>query len=68
MEIGKVNYFEKVETSKHQEFLQAHNNCILCGSTLELQHIRTEEPHTIKEEAHCPECEMRTRAKIYTLQ
>ena len=68
MELGKVQYFERVESTNQQEFVNAHNNCILCGTVLELQHVRVPEtPSSIKEEAHCPECELRTRAKIYTL-
>ena len=67
MELGKVQYFEKVENPNQREFINAHNNCILCGTVLELQHIRAEESSSIKEEAHCPECELRTRAKVYTL-
>ena len=68
MDLGKVQYFEKVESPSQKEFLTAHNNCILCGVTLELQHVRVETSHEIKEEAHCPHCDLRTRAKIYSLQ
>ncbi len=67
MELGKVQYFEKVETKTHRDFIQAHNNCILCSSVLELRHIRSEDQGEIKEEAHCPQCDLRTRAKNYTM-
>lgn len=67
MEFGKVQYFERVETSTHREFIQSHNNCILCSSVLELRHIRVEAQAEIKEEAYCPQCDMRTRTKNYTL-
>lgn len=71
MELGKVQYFEKVETNKQREFMNAHNNCTLCGSALELQHVRVQEAginnSEIKEEAHCPQCDVRTRAKVYAL-
>ncbi|PIS12154.1 MAG: hypothetical protein COT73_00030 [Bdellovibrio sp. CG10_big_fil_rev_8_21_14_0_10_47_8] len=67
MEFGKVQYFERVETKHHREFIQAHNNCILCSSVLELRHIRTDEALEIKEEAYCPQCDLRTRAKNYTM-
>jgi DNA-directed RNA polymerase subunit RPC12/RpoP len=68
MDAGKIHYFEKVESHQHREFIQAHNHCILCGSVLELRHVRGEDNEQIKEEAHCPQCEMRTRAKVYSLQ
>ncbi len=67
MELGKVQYFEKIETKTHREFVQAHNNCVLCSSVLELRHIRADEGSEIKEEAYCPQCDLRTRAKNYTL-
>lgn len=67
MEFGKVQYFERVETKTHREFIQAHNNCVLCSSVLELRHMKSNEPTEIKEEAYCPHCDMRTRAKNYTL-
>lgn len=68
MELGKIHYFEKVESHQHREFIQAHNHCILCGSVLELRHVRGEEQEAIKEEAYCPQCDLRTRAKIYSVQ
>jgi hypothetical protein len=67
METTKMKYFEKIESVKQRDFLNAHNNCTLCGTTLELQHIRVESNSEIKEEAHCRQCELRTRAKIYAL-
>ena len=67
MELGKMQYFENIESSQHREFIMAHNNCILCGTALELRHIRSAQELEIKEEAHCPECKMRTRARSYIL-
>ncbi len=63
----KVNYFEKVECEKHQDFIETHSHCALCGTVLELKHVKDEKSGEIKEEAHCPECSIRTRAKVYTL-
>ncbi len=67
-EIGKVQYFERIESKLHKEFVESHNNCVLCSTVLELRHIRTSEPLEIKEEAYCPQCDLRTRAKNYQLQ
>ena len=68
IEIGKVQYFERVETTLHREFIQSHNNCVLCASVLELRHVKNSETSEIKEEAYCPHCDLRTRAKNYSLQ
>lgn len=67
MNIQKINYFEKVEHERHQEFIETHNHCVLCGTVLELQHAIDLASCEIKEEARCPECEIRTRAKTHKL-
>lgn len=67
MDLGKIQYFERVESNHHRDFIQAHNNCVLCSSVLELQHKRVEEGAEIKEEAYCPQCDLRTRAKNHIL-
>ncbi len=67
MDYAKIQYFEKAETKGHQEFINSQNNCVLCGTALELLHIRMDETQSLKEEAHCPQCDVRTRAKVYTL-
>jgi len=68
MELGKIHYFENVECHQHREFIQAHNHCILCSSVLELRHVRGELESEIKEEAYCPQCDLRTRAKVHSVQ
>lgn len=68
MTTGKINYFEKIEKSSHQEYINSHNHCILCGGVLELRHIRILENEEIKEEASCPSCEIRTRDKTFPMQ
>ncbi len=67
MEYSKINYFEKAETLKHREFIISQNNCILCGTVLELKHIADRGQSEIKEEAFCPHCEVKTRAKTHNL-
>ena len=67
MEKNKTHYFEKTETHKHREFIISQNNCILCGTVLELKHISDSSTLEIKEEAYCPHCEVKTRAKTHIL-
>lgn len=67
MNTQKINYFENVEHDRHQEFIETHSHCALCGTVLELHHVVDQVSCEIKEEARCPECEIRTRAKIHTL-
>lgn len=67
MSLDKIQYFEKIETNSHREFVNNHGHCTLCGHTLELKHVRNDSESQIKEEAFCIECDVKTRAKIYTL-
>lgn len=67
MDLSKVQYFEKIESTGQREYMNSHNNCILCRSALELQHIRTDNSGEIKEEARCPQCDLKTRAKVFTV-
>lgn len=63
----QLKYFEKIDHPKQQEFINSQNNCVLCTSVLELSHTKSEEQDTIKEVAFCCQCEVRTRAKIFSL-
>lgn len=67
MQETKVQYYERPETEHHQDFIQQHCHCILCGSVLEFQHMVDGVDNQIKEEARCPECQIRTRSKIHPL-
>lgn len=67
MDHNKINYFEKADSAKHREFIISQNNCILCGTVLELKHISEQGVTEIKEEAFCPHCEVKTRAKTHIL-
>ena len=67
MDLGKVQYFEKVETKTHREFILAHNNCVLCSSVLELRHIRSDELGEIKKKTYYPQYNLKTHTKNYTM-
>ncbi len=67
MELGRIHFFENVESLKAREFVQSHNHCVLCRSFLELRHMCGDEKKEIKEEAYCPQCDLRTRTKVYSV-
>lgn len=67
MEENKIHYFEQAKTMQHREFIETHSNCALCGNVLELKHVIDKFENTIKEEAYCPQCSIRTRARDYHL-
>lgn len=68
METQKISYFENAQKPSHREFILAQNNCVLCGTVLELHHLKDHEEGEIKEEAFCPACEVKTRNKTHSLQ
>ncbi len=66
MEQNKNQNYEKAETLSQREFIMVQSHCVLCGGNLELKHTRDSQL-TIKEEARCPHCDIRTRAKNFIL-
>lgn len=67
MDYNKINYFEKTESPKHREFIISQNNCILCGTVLELKHACDRETSEVKEEAFCTHCDVKTRVRTHAL-
>ena len=68
---SKVQYFERNELKHHRDFIRSQNNCVLCGTVLELRHLAHIDPQSpepsIKEEAFCAHCDLRTRAKTHVV-
>lgn len=63
----KLNYFENADSQIHREFIISQNNCVLCGTVLELKHVTNHGVLEVKEEAFCPHCEVKTRTKTHAL-
>ena len=62
-EMKDISYYENTESATQKAYLKLQCNCVLCNTALELKYenLNTSE---IREEATCPQCEVRTRAKI----
>ncbi len=67
VEAKKLRYFENINHPVHTEFIKSQNQCVLCETQLEINHVANQDSKTIKEEAYCPSCTLRTRNKIYLL-
>ena len=61
-----INYYENANTANQEAYLKLQCNCVLCNSPLELKFENLDNIE-IREEATCPECEIRTRAKFHPL-
>lgn len=66
-DLQKIQYFENARNEKHREFIASQSNCVLCGTVLELSHAVDSIIGHIREEAHCPSCEVKTRARFHPL-
>ena len=50
-------------SNHHEAFIEDENNCALCGSQLEIEVMTYLECFTLREEAYCPKCQLKTRIK-----
>ncbi len=62
-----VTYYQKTDSANQTAYLKLQCDCILCSTPLELK-FEFITPTEIKEEATCPQCEIRARAKIHGVQ
>lgn len=60
--------YEKTENPFQKAFIALQCNCVLCATSLELKVTVTEINGEIKEEAFCPQCNIRMRSKSHTIQ
>jgi hypothetical protein len=53
---------------EHEIILDDENNCCLCGSSLKFSHNVDYLTLMIKEDAHCPSCNIQMKSKEHKLQ
>jgi len=62
------NQTQKKKLSKREKhFIEAQNHCALCGSELEIRVESYLEDNYLKEEAECPQCDIKTREKNHKM-
>ncbi len=62
-----ITYYENTRNSTQKAFVALHSNCSLCTTNLELA-VVYQDNGEIREEAHCPQCELRMRSKNHIIQ
>lgn len=65
--INQINYYENTSNVFQKAFVSLQSNCSLCTTNLELS-VSVLDNGEIKEEAFCPQCELRLRSKSHTIQ
>ena len=54
-------------SKKEQLFIESQNHCALCGSELEIKVESYLDDFHLREEAECPNCEIKTREKNHKM-
>lgn len=67
MDESSAQQKQKIE-SRHQAFIERQNHCPLCGTQLEIRVESYLEEYTLREEAHCPDCDVLARVKDHKMQ
>ena len=65
-EITTIQYYENAVSIKQKDYVKLQCHCILCNTQLELKYEKIDS-FEIKELASCPQCQIRTRTKAYSL-
>ncbi len=66
LKLEDVQYYENAANPFQKAFVALQSNCALCATNLEIA-VTTQDNGEIKEEAYCPQCELRLRSKNHTL-
>lgn len=53
---------------RHLAFIERQNHCPLCHTQLEIKVNSHLENYTLREEAHCPQCDVLARVKDHKMQ
>ena len=67
LKLHDIQYYENTANVFQKAFVSLQCNCALCCTNLEIS-VALQDNGEIKEEAFCPQCELRLRSKSYTLQ
>ena len=68
LKLSDLPRYEKTENTFQKAFIALQCNCVLCATQLELKVTSTEDTSEVKEEAFCPQCNIRMRSKSHKIQ
>ncbi|MFN3453349.1 MAG: hypothetical protein ACK41T_00215 [Pseudobdellovibrio sp.] len=70
LKLEDIHCYEKTENTFQKAFVALQCNCVLCSTPLKMKISPTQDNQNneIKEEAFCPQCNIRMRSKNHTLQ
>lgn len=59
--------FENARTKRQREFIHLQDHCTLCNTALSVQHLADFGSWSVREEAFCTCCDVRTRNRMHSL-
>ncbi len=68
LKLSDLPRYEKTENTFQKAFIALQCNCVLCATQLELKLTSEENSIEVKEEAFCPQCNIRMRSKSHVMQ
>ena len=68
LKLSDLPRYEKTENTFQKAFIALQCNCVLCATQLELKVTSEENSLEVKEEAFCPQCNIRMRSKSHIVQ
>lgn len=68
LKLDDIKRYEKTENTFQKAFVSIQCNCVLCATPLEIKVTSEQEKTEVKEEAYCPQCNIRMRSKSHKLQ
>lgn len=67
--LSDLKRYEKTENTFQRAFVSIQCNCVLCATELQIKITSSENDTTeVKEEAFCPQCNIRMRSKSHKVQ
>jgi len=67
LKLNEIHRYENTVNVFQKAFVSLQCNCALCNTHLEITVLKQDNDE-IKEEAFCPQCELRLRSKNYKIQ
>ena len=58
-----IETYEPTQEEKYDHYIEMQNHCPLCNNELNIKVTSYLENNTIKEEAYCESCNIKTRSK-----
>lgn len=67
MDVSNDNKYPETENNEREARIEDYTQCCLCGGQLSFKHEVDYSRLSVREDAHCPACRIRLRARDHQL-